>query len=118
MDVTQLVLARGRGIGQQVVTGPGRRCRRRQDFASIVSGEVVVLPRPDSELVSHIERVAGIVAESGNLSAHLVQMAIEFGVPFLLAMEPCATFVDGELLLLDPGTGRLHRLPAELGPAP
>jgi phosphohistidine swiveling domain-containing protein len=103
------LLAHGMGVGRRVAVGPGRRCQRRVEYRAIASGEVIVIPAADSELLIYLDRVAGIVCESGSMSAHLVQLAIEFDVPYLRSEAACAEFEDGELLRLDPTMGRLWR---------
>ena len=110
MSPTKIVtLATGSGAGARRATGPCRILADAGAFASIKSGEIVVLPRPDSELVSYIDRIGGIVCNSGGVTCHLAQIALEFNIPFLVVSIYLHPIVEGDILIIDPVSGLLQK---------
>jgi phosphohistidine swiveling domain-containing protein len=110
MSYTRIItLATGSGVGMRSASGTCHILADASAFASIKSGEIVVLPRPDSELVSYIDRVAGIVCNSGGVTCHLAQIALEFNIPFLVVAVYLHPIVEGDILIIDPVSGLLQK---------
>ena len=96
------IVVRGRAHGQRVVTGPGQRVASVTDLPGVRHGAIVVVARPMNDLVMVLERIEGIVAESGGLLCHPSVVALECGVSYLATEGRVVRFADGQILRLDP----------------
>jgi phosphohistidine swiveling domain-containing protein len=105
--LTVSIVGRGVGFGTGRVRGRLRVLSSRTDFASIQDGDIVVLDRPESELVLWLSRLKGIVSRSGGRTSHLVLIARELGIPYLLMTELLQPLITGDAVVLDPSAGIL-----------
>jgi pyruvate,water dikinase len=70
----------------------------------------LVTPTLDPSLAADLPRLAGLVAETGSVLAHLAILAREAGVPTVVgAAGATGQFRAGEQVTVDGDTGEVHR---------
>jgi pyruvate kinase len=107
MSVT--IIGRGRGLGYRSVRGVARVVNSRREFSSIEAGDIVVLFRPDSELVLCLDRIKGIISRSGGTTSHLAVIAMEWDIPYIIMSEEVEPVTNGEVIVLNPIEGTVGR---------
>jgi rifampicin phosphotransferase len=106
-----------RGQGVSSGTGRGRvRLFRPGESRSFEPGDVLVAPVLDAALGPLFASAAGVVAEMGGALSHGAVVARELGVPCVVDVRGAmAGLREGEVVLVDGGTGEVHREPATAG---
>jgi len=84
---TQPILAGGRTIFPGQVAGPACLIEDAQDLGKAPQGAVVFLRRASPEIVEILPRIAGLVAEWGNVTGHAAALLREFRVPSVFLMS-------------------------------
>lgn len=104
------VVARGVGIGARAVSGPARVVHSAKEaLARVQPGDILVTPSTDKEYVPAMERVAGIVTETGGMTSHAAIIGLEFGIPVIVGVEGATGLIkDGEIITLDPQRGVIY----------
>jgi pyruvate, water dikinase len=69
------------------VSGPAYVVEELQDLGRTPEGALVVMRRPSPEIVGVFPRIAGLVAESGNITGHGAALLREFKVPSVFQMK-------------------------------
>jgi len=86
--------------------GTARVVRGRDDFASVGSGEILVIPYSDVGWTPLFARAAGVVAEAGGLLSHAAIVAREYGIPCVVSVAgACSAIPDGATVHVDGVTG-------------
>ncbi len=84
---TQPVLTGGRTVFPGQVAGPACLIEDAQDLGKAPEGAVVFLRKASPEIVEILPRVAGLVAEWGNVTGHAAALLREFRVPSVFLMS-------------------------------
>ena len=89
--------------------GPARVARTIEEAARIERGAILVCPFTDPGWTPILDRVAGVVTETGGLLSHAAVICREYGIPAVLGV-PRATerIPDGARLQLLGGEGRVE----------
>ena len=97
---------RGIGASQGVVRGVARIARSVEEAARVEKGAILVCPFTDPGWTVTLDRVAGVVTETGGLLSHAAVICREYGIPAVLAV-PRAThrIRDGQTIVIDGGRG-------------
>lgn len=93
--------------------------RRYEDVRKVEQGDIVVVSMTTPEIVSAIEKAAGIITDEGGVTCHASIIAREYAVPCLVGTK-CATQVlkDGMRVYLDCIRGKAYLYdPAAESPA-
>lgn len=103
------LVGKGRGVGDRQAIGTLRVIESRREFNSIEPGNIVLLWRPDSELVLWLNKVIAIISRSGGITAHLALIAMEADIPYFVLHEELEPLTTGDLIIVDPQTGEISR---------
>jgi phosphohistidine swiveling domain-containing protein len=97
---------RGIGASQGVVRGVARIARSVEEAASVEKGAILICPFTDPGWTVTLDRVAGVVTETGGLLSHAAVICREYGIPAVLGV-PRAThrIRDGQAIVIDGGRG-------------
>jgi pyruvate,water dikinase len=90
--------------------------RQPEDLAHMQEGAILVTPSTDPAWFSIFPQARGLIVETGGLLSHGSIIAREFGLPAVANIPDATTrFRDGDLVLLDGGTGLVQILDPALG---
>lgn len=104
------VLASGTGIGRRLVAGAARVVRTAADAERVAPGEIVVVLSAESDVMSALERAAGIVAEEGGLTSQAAVVGLSLGIPVVVgASGATERITDGQLITVDTIHGLVYR---------
>lgn len=93
----------GRASGTSVVEGEGTRP------GTVPEGAVLVVRRPTPEIARILPRLAGVVAEEGNVTGHAAALLREYGIPSLFEARGVLGLVkNGDALSLDAARKTLY----------
>jgi phosphohistidine swiveling domain-containing protein len=99
----------GIGASQGIVRGIARIARSVDEASRIENGAILVCPFTDPGWTVALDRVAGVVTETGGLLSHAAVICREYGIPAVLAV-PGAThrIRDGQAIAIDGGRGSVE----------
>ncbi|UWE04474.1 pyruvate kinase [Laceyella sacchari] len=90
-------LARGQGIGKQVVTGPVVTGRTAAEInENMVDGGIIVVKASDKEMIESFKRAAAVITEEGGLTSHAAVVGVSLGVPVVVGVENACELLANE----------------------
>jgi phosphohistidine swiveling domain-containing protein len=96
----------GIGASQGVVRGVARIARSVEEAARVEKGAILVCPFTDPGWTVTLDRVAGVVTETGGLLSHAAVICREYGIPAVLAVPGATRRIrDGATIAIDGGRG-------------
>ncbi len=96
----------GIGASQGKIQGVARIARTVEEAARVEKGTILVCPFTDPGWTPVLDRVAGVVTETGGLLSHAAVICREYGIPAVLGVSGATDRIkDGETILVDGGTG-------------
>lgn len=96
----------GIGASQGVVRGVARIARSVEEAAHVEKGAILVCPFTDPGWTVTLDRVAGVVTETGGLLSHAAVICREYGIPAVLAIPQATHRIrDGQTIVIDGGRG-------------
>jgi pyruvate,water dikinase len=113
------ILKGGRTICGGRASGPAYHAEESESLARVPSGAVLFVRRPTPDIVKVLPKIAGFVAESGNITGHGAALLREFKIPSAFQMAQAMDRVaPGSQVSLDAGRpaiygGILWTAPAE-----
>ena len=91
-------------------SGPASLVEDRRSLRKTPEGAIVLTHRASPEIVGVLPRIAGLVAERGNIAGYAATLLREFKVPSVLEMPGVFEHIrDGEAVSLDAVQPGLHR---------
>ena len=103
------VLTGGRTVFPGQVSGSAYLIPDVRDLSKTPEGSIVFLRRASPEIVAVLPRIAGLVAEWGNVAGHAAALLREFKVPSVFLMKGCFDAIrDGDPVSLDSVQARLY----------
>lgn len=106
----------GRTIYPGRTSGPAYLVEEIQHIATAPAGSVVFIRKPSPEIIEIFPKIAGLVAEWGNVAGHAAALLREFQIPSVFQMEGAfARLQNGEPVSLDAVQTRVY--PGTLWPA-
>ena len=100
----------GTGACPGIVRGRARVVRDPRGV-ELEAGAILVAERTDPGWIMLFPAAAGLVVERGSLLSHSAIVARELGLPAVVGVPGCTTWlVDGDLVELDGATGVVRRL--------
>jgi phosphohistidine swiveling domain-containing protein len=99
---------RGIGASQGAVRGVARIARSVEEAGRVEKGAILVCPFTDPGWTVTLDRVAGVVTETGGLLSHAAVICREYGIPAVLAVPRATERIrDGQVVTIDGGQGRV-----------
>jgi pyruvate,water dikinase len=96
----------GIGASQGTVRGVARIARSVEDAARVEKGAILVCPFTDPGWTVTLDRVSGVVTETGGLLSHAAVICREYGIPAVLAVPRATERIrDGQIIVIDGGLG-------------
>jgi pyruvate,water dikinase len=97
---------RGIGASHGTVRGTARVARNIEEAMHVESGSILVCPFTDPGWTPLLDRVVGVVTETGGMLSHAAVICREFGIPAVLGVpEATARIPDGARVVLHGGEG-------------
>jgi len=113
---TEPKLAGGRTVYPGRTSGPAFLVDEIQNIGAALPGTVVFIRKPSPEIVGILPRIAGLVAEWGNVAGHAATLLREFQIPSVFQMTGAFDrLTSGEPVSLDAVQARVY--PGILWPA-
>jgi pyruvate, water dikinase len=92
------------------VSGPAYLAEDRQALLKTPESAIVIIRRASPEIVEVLPRIAGLIAERGNLAGHAATLLREFKVPSVLQMaDAFGRITAGETISLDASQFTVYR---------
>jgi pyruvate,water dikinase len=102
-------MAGGRTVYPGRVSGQAFRVEDIRNIGRTPSGAVVFMRRPSPEIVEVFPRIAGFVADSGNITGHAAALLREFQIPSVFGMRGAFDqAAGGEPVSLDAAQARIY----------
>jgi phosphohistidine swiveling domain-containing protein len=97
---------RGIGASQGVAQGVARVARTVEEAVRVEKGAILICPFTDPGWTAVLDRVAGVVTETGGLLSHAAVICREYGIPAVLGVRDATRLVkDGQQVRLRGGEG-------------
>ena len=104
------VAVTGLGASPGRASGPVRIVRKLDHLDKVAEGDVVVAEMTTPDMVSAMQRGAGIVTDEGGMTSHAAIVSRELGVPAVVGTEDGTDRLgDGEVVTLDGERGTVVR---------
>ena len=116
VHLIERVLARGLGLGDRKVIGRVRRLAAPLSVeAHVEPDEIVVASHTDRSFAPVLRRAAGLVIATGEPDAHGRLLALEMGLPAVIAVgEAYQALQDGMHIVMDAKRGVVYERPPGL----
>jgi pyruvate,water dikinase len=99
----------GLGASRGVVRGTARIARTVEEAARVEAGSILVCPFTDPGWTPVLDRVAGVVTETGGLLSHAAVICREYGIPAVLGVaQATERIADGATIAIDGGRGTVE----------
>ena len=99
----------GRTIYPGRTSGPVFLVEKPQDFSQTPGGAIAVVRRPSPEIIEVFPRIAGLIAEWGNVAGHAAALLREFRIPSVFQMTGVfSRLSEGETVSLDAVQAKLY----------
>jgi pyruvate, water dikinase len=96
------MVAGGASVYPGRVSGPAYLAEDRESLRRTPFGSIVIVRRASPDIIGVLPRIAGLVAERGNMTGHAATLLREFKVPSVFQMENVFAHVhEGDPLSLD-----------------
>ena len=106
VHVLARTLARGQGVGGNVVMGRVRRLDGPLGKdVMLYHDEIVVTQKTDRSFVPVLEHATGLITTEGGLGSHGYLLAAEQGLPAIVGADNIDTLHNGEWIVLDAKVG-------------
>ena len=99
---------RGIGASPGSASGTARRARTIEEAMTVERGAILVCPFTDPGWTPVLERVAGVVTETGGLLSHAAVICREYGIPAVLGVPHALTRIeDGTMITVNGSAGSI-----------
>ena len=110
VHIIERILVRGKGLGEQVVSGRVRRLEPPiTQPVPLESDAIIVVTRTDRTCVPLVRRAIGLVTEEGGVDSHGAILATELGIPAVIGAKGATKILsDGQKVTLDAKRGVVY----------
>jgi pyruvate,water dikinase len=99
----------GIAVSRGTARGIARIARTIEEASRIEKGAILVCPFTDPGWTPILDRVAGVVTETGGLLSHAAVICREYGIPAVLAVPEATDRIrDGQIVIVDGDRGRVE----------
>lgn len=105
------VIAKGQGIGQKSAYGRAVIVKNAEEALNKVKdGDIIVTYGTDRDMMTAIEKAAGIVTREGGLTSHAAVVGLSLGIPVIVGVENAFEQIkDGEDITIDGTKGDIYK---------
>jgi pyruvate kinase len=103
-------IARGQGIGKQVVTGPVVVGLTAEEIREkMVDGAILVTRATDKDMMDSFVRAAAVITEEGGLTSHAAVVGVSLGIPVVVGVQDATKLLAGEsVVTVDSDRGQIY----------
>ena len=106
VQVVGKILARGMGIGRQVVSGIASF---EQDPALFKEGSILVAAATDTDVMPLMAKAGAVIVQEGGLTSHAAAVALEYKIPTIVsALEATSSIKEGQFITADTMNGVIY----------
>lgn len=104
------VLVKGQGVGQKSAYGRAIIAENAQDAIDrIEDGDILVTHGTDRDMMSAIEKAAGIITLEGGLTSHAAVVGLSLGIPVIVGVNDALDLIkDGADITIDSSRGDIY----------
>ncbi|MRG87683.1 pyruvate kinase [Salinibacillus xinjiangensis] len=105
------VLTKGQGVGKRHAFGRAFVTTSTSNaLDEIREGDILVSNSTDKEMMSAIEKAAGIVTEEGGLTSHAAVVGLSLGIPVVVGVDHATDIIEhGTEITIDAARGDIYR---------
>ena len=104
---------KGLGTSRGSVQGVARVCAQLSDIGRVQRGEILITTATDPGWTPVFTVIAGIVLETGGMTAHGSMLAREYGLPAVQIANVTRLIPDGSRIEVDGNTGTVTLLDSD-----
>lgn len=102
-------LARGHGIGKQIVKGTVTVASKTEDFDKIQDGDIIAINEVDVDRIKQIKKARAILTEETGLTSYSAILGRELGIPVVVGVKRATSiFKDGMRITVDTIRGLIY----------
>jgi pyruvate kinase len=102
-------IARGMGVGKDIVKGTVRVVRTADEFREIRSGDVIIVKEVDVDHIDNVRNARAILAEEPGLTSYTAIIGREMGIPVVVGVRNATkTFHNGMKVTVDAVRGLVY----------
>ena len=102
-------LARGIGVGKDIVKGVARVIKSPSELKNIRSGDIVVIKEVDVDHIDDVKRARAIISEETGLTSYSAIIGRELNIPVVVGIKNATrTFPDGSTITVDSVRGMVY----------
>ena len=104
------LLVRGTGIGEKSVIGRAFVVEEGCDFNEFREGDILVSAYTDKDMITYIQRAAGLVVEEAGFTSHGAIVGLNLGLPTIVgAKDICSKLKTGDMILINAKSGTAEK---------
>jgi pyruvate kinase len=109
VEIVTAVLGKGKGIGQESVTGVARMAHSMKDLSAFRTGDILVAKTTDASHLDAIRKAGGIIVEEDSLTCHAAALGLRLGKPVIVGVKDATTSIrDEAVITLDVQRGLIY----------
>lgn len=110
------VIAKGTGIGKQIVYGKVRKARNSEEIKSLGAHDILCVSEVDEEIAAAARIAKAIICEEGGLSSPAVILSLHYGIPVVVGASGIMTKIQDSLdITVDTHSGIIYKGKVSLG---
>ncbi len=99
---------KGQGIGKQCASGITRIIKQNSDWQDLPRDPIIIVTATTPEMLPHLPKVKGIIAEQPGLTSHAAVVSRELGIPAIVYVHDATQhFQNGQTVTMDCSTGKI-----------
>ena len=104
-----MILVKGIGTNPYIGVGKVKKVETQDDLLKLCGGEIVVVSKASRDMLSHLQKAAGVVTDYGGITSHVAIVLREYGVPCVVGTGKATIILnDGEVVTVDGNTGNIY----------
>lgn len=102
-------IARGIGVGKEIVKGTTRLIRTPADFGNLRSGDIAVVKEVDVDHIDDVKRARAILSEESGLTSYSAIIGRELNIPVVVGLKNATKLLhDGTDITVDTVRGLIY----------
>jgi len=102
-------IARGMGVGKDIVKGTARVVRTADEFRNVRAGEILIVKEVDVDHIENVRHARAILAEEPGMTSYTAIIGREMDIPVVVGVRNATrTFHDGMKITVDAVRGLIY----------